>query len=374
MRILDRIIVTRFLGNFALLFVLLFTFATAVDVILQLDVYMSAADAVVQRGLRGNRWVALGFVLVEFHGPRVFQFFQFMSGLLCIGAMGFTFAQMHRARELVAIMAAGVPLRRCVWAVLACALLVNLLQVANQELVMPRFAEQLLVSQRQIGREGGGSFEVPLTVDSGGNLLHAVRFDPLTSRITGFLGLERDDSGSLVRRVTARAAAWDGERRCWVLEDGRSMRRERPSATPGEGGPAEPVAVDSWPSDLSPKSITARHHRLFAQMLSTPELRAIAEAGAIERSQADRMQLGRIGLVAVNLLVLAIAVPFYLRRGPANMLQMSILCAATCVPAIIVSAVVMAAPVAGLPPAVSVALPVAILIPAAVARVSWLPS
>jgi hypothetical protein len=86
------------------------------------------------------------------------------------------------------------------------------------------------------------------------------------------------------------------------------------------------------------------------------------------------MQLGRIGLVAVNLLVLAIAVPFYLRRGPANMLQMSILCAATCVPAIIVSAVVMAAPVAGLPPAVSVALPVAILIPAAVARVSWLPS
>ena len=207
MRILDRIIVTRFLGNFTLLFLLLFTFATAVDIILQLDIYMSAADAVVQRGLRGNRWVALGFVLLEFHGPRVFQFFQFMAGLLCIGAMGFTFAQMHRARELVAIMAAGVPLRRCVWAVLACALLVNLLQVANQELVMPRFAEQLLVSQRQIGREGGGSFEVPLTVDSGGNLMHAVRFDPLTARINGFLGLERDESGSLVRRVTARAAS-----------------------------------------------------------------------------------------------------------------------------------------------------------------------
>jgi hypothetical protein len=44
------------------------------------------------------------------------------------------------------------------------------------------------------------------------------------------------------------------------------------------------------------------------------------------------------------------------------MLQMSVLCAATCVPAIIVSAVVMAAPISGLPASV------------AVARISWLPS
>jgi hypothetical protein len=56
------------------------------------------------------------------------------------------------------------------------------------------------------------------------------------------------------------------------------------------------------------------------------------------------------------------------------MLQMSVLCAATCVPALIVSAVVMAAPITGLPPAVSVALPIAALIPAAVGRIAWLPS
>ncbi|MFM8816515.1 MAG: hypothetical protein ACKOHI_01305, partial [Phycisphaerales bacterium] len=101
---------------------------------------------------------------------------------------------------------------------------------------------------------------------------------------------------------------------------------------------------------------------------------AIAEAGAIDPSQATRMQLGRVGIILVNMLVLAIAVPFFLRRGPASMLQMSVLCAATCVPAIIVSAVVMSAPVSGLPPAVSVAIPIALLIPAAVARISWLPS
>jgi hypothetical protein len=78
--------------------------------------------------------------------------------------------------------------------------------------------------------------------------------------------------------------------------------------------------------------------------------------------------------VLVNLLVLAIAVPFFLQRGPVNMLQMSVLCAAASVPAIIVSAIVMAAPIGGLPPAVAVAIPIALLTPVAVARISWLPS
>ncbi len=373
MRILDRAIVTRFLANFALLFALLFVFATAIDIILQLDVYMAAADAVVKRGQSSGRWAALAWVLFQFHGPRAFQFFQFMAGLLTVGAMGFTFAQMHRARELVAIMAAGVPLRRCVWAVLACALGINVLQLANQELVMPLFAEQLLISQREIGREGGGTFEVPLTCDTSGNLLHATRFDPLTGRITGFLAFERDDAGLLVRRVTARGAAWDDAGRRWTLEGGSAVAREA-KADPSVAGPSVPVAAEAWATDLSPKSLSARHDRLFAQMLSSSELRAIAEAGAIEHSQATRMQMGRLGLVLVNLLVLAIGIPFYLRRGPASMLRMSILCAATCVPALIVSAVIMSAPLAGLPPAVSVALPIAALIPAAVGRIAWLPS
>ena len=97
-------------------------FAASIDVILQMEKYLRAAGANVEFGRYPNKAVAFVGVIVEFHGPRVFQFFQFMVGLLAVGAMGFTFAQMHRTRELVAIMAAGVPLRRCVWAVLGAAL------------------------------------------------------------------------------------------------------------------------------------------------------------------------------------------------------------------------------------------------------------
>lgn len=373
MRILDRTIVGRFAWNFLVLFLLLFTFAASVDVILQLEKYLRAASVCVERGTHGNKAFAFVAMVFQFHAPRAFQFFQFMVGLLGVGAMGFTFAQMHRTRELVAIMAAGVPLRRCVWAVLGTALALNALSLANQELVLPNFAHRLMLDHTYLGQPETAAFPVNLTRDSGGNLLYASSFDPGTGGIRGFLALERDEHGALVRRVTARTATWDEAASAWILGEGSAVRRD-PAVRDGASQQPGPEPIASWATDLSPKAITARHYRLFAQMLSSADLGRIADAGALERSQADRMRMGRIGSVAVNLLVLAIVIPFFLRRGPANMLHMSVLCAAASVPTIIVSAVAMAAPVGALPAAISVAIPIALLTPVAVARISWLPS
>ena len=118
MAILDRHVVARFLWNFVLLFGAIFAFGVAVDVMLNTPRFLEAADALVREEVTGSRWIAFPLVLLDFHGPRVFQFFQFMVGMVSVGAMGFTFAQMHRARELVAIMAAGIRLRRTAAAVL----------------------------------------------------------------------------------------------------------------------------------------------------------------------------------------------------------------------------------------------------------------
>jgi lipopolysaccharide export LptBFGC system permease protein LptF len=372
-RIVDRTIVARFAWNFAVLFLMLYLFAVSIDVILQLEKFLQAAAALVEQGRYSSRATAFVGILVEFHGPKAFQFFQFMVGLLAIGAMGFTFAQMHRSRELVAVMAAGVPLRRCVWAVLGAALVLNAASLANQELLLPRFADRLMLDHDSLVRADRATFPVALTRDSAGSLLFARSFDPESRRISGFIGLERDERGSLRRRVTAPSATWDESRRAWILEGGTAVVRD-PAVRDGSVRSPPPEPVAEWATDLSPKAIAARHYRLFAQMLSSADLQAIAAAGAIDQGQADRMKLGRVGAIAVNLLVLAIAVPFFLQRGPANMLHMSVLCAATCVPAVILSAVVMAAPVPGLPPTLSVALPVAALIPVAVARISWLRS
>jgi lipopolysaccharide export LptBFGC system permease protein LptF len=257
--------------------------------------------------------------------------------------------------------------------VLVASLALNVVGVLNQELVLPRFADQLMLDHSDLGRRDRASFPVTVTRDSAGNLLYASSFDPESHRISGFLGLERDERGSLIRRTTAPSAIWDEARSTWVLTGGTSVLRD-PAVRDGVTQSPPPMPAAEWKTDLSPKAITARHYRLFAQMLSSADLGKLAEAGALERSQADRMQFGRVGSVLVNLLVLAIAVPFFLKRGPANMLQMCVAAATIAVPTIIVSAVVMAAPISGLPAAVAVAIPIALLTPVAVARISWLPS
>ncbi len=372
-RILDREIIVRFFWNFFILFALLYVFAAAVDTVLQMDKYVEAAIAGARDGLYSNRVTGFITLLGAFHGPRIFQFFQFMMGLLCVGAMGFTFAQMHRTRELVAIMAAGVPLRRCVWAVLAAAFCLNVAQIVNQEVILPRLADRLITGHSAKPSEDPASFTVPLTRDKSGNLLYAGRFDPHKQDIKGFLALERDAQGRLLRRTTADSATWDAAASAWVLTQGAALDRD-PAGAERVVVQRQAIPVERYATDLSPKVLTARHYSIFAQLLSTPELSEIAAAGAIDPALARRMQIGRWGSILVNLLVLAMAVPYFLQRGPTNMLQQSVTCAAVCVPAIIVSAILMAAPVSGLPPTVMVALPVAVLVPIAAARLSWLPS
>lgn len=372
-RILDREIIFRFLTNFVLLFALLYVFAATVDVVLRLDDFLEAADLGVKAETYSNRFTGMLLLLGEYHGPRIFQFFQFMMSLLCVGAMGFTFAQMHRSRELVAVMAAGVPLRRCVWALLAAALLLNGLQICNQEIILPRLADRLITDVAKKPGEDPASFMLSFTPDSRGNLLHATRFNPNTNTIDGLLALERNEKNQLVRRTTATQAVWDETRGLWVLTEGVALDREPVNAQMTQvQTQARPVAT--FATDLSPKVLTARHYSIFKQLLSSAELTEIADAGAIDHSLARRIQLGRWGGILANLLVLAMAVPFFLQRGPTNMLRQSVMCAAVCVPAVIGAAILMAAPVEGLPPTVMVALPVAVLAPIAAARLSWMPS
>jgi hypothetical protein len=77
---------------------------------------------------------------------------------------------------------------------------------------------------------------------------------------------------------------------------------------------------------------------------------------------------------AVNLLVLAVAIPFFLLREPRGLLQQSLRAAAFAVPASITAITLTTLPMAGLPPMLAAALPAAVLLPIAVFRLSALRS
>lgn len=373
MSLLDRSIATRFLVNFALIFSVMFLFGVSIQTILNLDAYTSAARAAVDAGRFGSMWTALPVALIDFNAPRVFQFYAYLVGLGSVAAAGFTLVQMVRTRELVAMLAAGISLWRVALSIGMVAVGLNLLQLVNGEVLLPRLATRLARDESAILQQSASSFSVKLIQDGQGKLLLAQSFDPLTDVATGLLVIERNESGAAVRRIEAARASWDDARDGWVLEQGFVTGRSSPGA--GEGREArvdrsEPI--DFVATDVSPDAIRARYFRGFAQLLSAQKVAELAAEGGITESDATRLVGQRFAGACVNLLMLMITLPFFLVREPMKMLRPSVLCAAVAVPGLLGSFFVMTVELPLIPSAVGVFLPVALLLPIAAGRIGGL--
>lgn len=375
MWILDRHIAARFLANFILLFAILFIFAVAIDVILQLDDYTEAARAhalratpTLQEPEAWRYWLAMVEGIIDFHGPRIAQFYAYLLGLVSVGAAGFTLAQMVRTRELVAILSSGTSLVRVGMIIVVVATGLNLLQLVNQELVLPRLAPLLVRPHSAILKGGLREFPVHLTRDGRGQLLWGRSLDPLSGRLTGFLLIERDGNGAAIARTEATAATWNSHSARWDLEGGTRTTARVVSADGEEITRGETTAVEFALTDLSARALTIRQYEQFAQMLSLKQLREMREEGGVGAGEISRLTYLRLGSILVNLLVLIAALPFFLLREPANLLRQAILCALFAVPGTLGSLVAMTATLPGLPPAVNVFLPAAILLPIAFGR------
>ncbi len=367
MNLLDRHIVVRYLSNFVLLFGLLFVFAISIDVVVQFDEFSDAARARAQETSTAYPLV-LAHAILDFHAPRIFQFFAFMTGLVSIGAAGFTLVQMHRTRELVAIMAAGVPLHRVAAAILATQLGIVMLQLADQELVLPRLASRLVREHQSILQPGVETFEAPLMRDGDGDLFYARKVDPRAGEATSILVLERDEAGTAVARITAGRAVWDDAASGWRLTGG--MRMETDS---DEDRSADRTPIDFWETDLSPRMLMARRSLNFAQMLSLEQLRDLRDAGESIDPRLERTIFGRFAGALVNLLVPVIAIPFFLVRNPGTaMLARSLQAALVSIPLLIGALAAMTVAIPGLPAGVGAFLPVAMLLPVAIARMAYL--
>jgi len=359
--LLDRHILARFGVNFLILFTLLYVFAVSIDLILNLDDFVDAArnQAGVGAGAVVVAWHLLGTV-ADFEGPRVFQFYAYLHGLVSIGAMGFTLAQMHRHRELVAVMASGTSLHRVAMPFIVAVFALSLLQLVNQELVLPRVAPMLLREQHEIGQSAADSFEVLFTADSRDQLLQSPVFTPSTGTLESPTILERDEQGRTKRRITASQAVWAEELNAWKLTDGRGM-------LPGSQNPAvgESVmrteTVEQWPTDLSPRALMVRRHNQYATMLSLDQINQMLATGRMSDREKDKLlrySYSRFSSVMVNLLVLLLTLPCFLLREPANLLRQSVVAASLAIPATMGSAIGMMVDMPGIPPALGVFLPV----------------
>jgi len=367
MRILDRSILMRFLGNFAVIFLLLYVFAVSIDTIVQAQKFVNAA----REASSDNQATILGILkaVFDFHGPRVFQVYQYLAGLVAVGAMGFTLAQLHRNRELVAMMAAGISLPRVAMPIVVGGVLLGSIQALDNEVIVPRLAAKLMRDHSELAKSTVKQLPVQLVADDRGALLHAEAFDRSTSTMRGFVALERGSGGALVSRVQAPLATWDEARQAWMLKDGRRVktadardqRTQRLAVT---------TPVEEFPSSLSPSALVMRENRMFAHMMSSRQIVSMASEGSVSSADARRFVIGRWGAIIANVLVLVASLPYFLLREPANVLGQAVRCAAFAVPMSLGAMVAMTVPLSGLGPTAGVLIPIAILIPLAVWRIS----
>ena len=366
---IDRYIVGRILLNFVLLFAALFLFAATIDIILNLDEFTQLADDHV--GEDSSWWwrliVALGFA-ANYHLPQIFQFYAWLYGIVAVGAACFTLAQMSRYRELVSIVASGVSLRRIAMPFVAVSVGLGVVQIFNQEVILPKIAPLLLRTHKHANQESVDAFPIKFTDDASGMLLQAGSFDPGTGKLSKPSFIVRDDQGRTTSRYWATSASWDEPDLQWDLTAGQVVH----IAADGRGSTA-PQPAASVGTDLSPTMLTMRRYGQVAGMLSLLQINEMLEwPDSRDTDALRRSSVSRFAVVVLNVLVLMIGLPFFLDRLPGGLFLKAILCSGVVLPIYFTAAGIMLVPIPGLTPLLGSALPVLILLPIALARLGSL--
>ncbi len=366
MTFLDRYILRQFLLNFVLLFLLLFVFTCMIDLFLNIDRFVEAVDATVAgEGLSGlaRAW-ATAWMVIDFYAPRVFQFYSFLLGIISIGAIGFTLVQMHRHREMTAVLAAGVSLHRVAMPLILAVIGLNVLQLVNREVMLPRLAPLLLRNHGEIGRSEVEGFRVNMASDGAHRVIYARHFSPAAAELEKPFIWEYDDNDELARLITATSATWAGDG--WALTDGKAT----PLSQADTMTAPTPQPVAKIQSHLDPTALLMRRHLEFRQMLNLRQLGELVQReGTRGVDELERMRFGRFSQVLINILTLLMTLPFFLIREPRNLLVQSVNCSAVGLTAQIGGAVGVTVGIPWAPPAASVfAIPLLILLPLAVWR------
>lgn len=333
MKLLDRYILRQFLVNYLVLFAVLSLLIVTLDLILNFDEFAQATEEL--SGLArvsGTLWL-----IADFYGPQLAMYYVYSAGILPIAAAGFTLAGLLRNRELIAMLAGGVSLYRVALPLLLAGTAASGLLFAVQEFVIPPLRHKLARSQSDLKHGGARNFEIQFVADQADfdgdgrwdrNLLFTARaFNSRTRTMEQVTILQRDTQGLASAKITAVQAVWDDERHAWRLIDGHAVERLDPNRLGGAAAsmPTDPIPVEYVPSGLDPTTLLLHLNSRLTQLLSLRELNELlGRTTIIDHQAVQRVRHGRFSLMVINVLILAMGLPFYLLRSPANLLIQSV--------------------------------------------------
>jgi lipopolysaccharide export system permease protein len=380
MKALDRYIIRQFLVNYIVLFAIVVILIVTLDAIINIDEFTQVTENPKLVPADASAWArawAVMYALYDFYAPQIALFYVYAAGVLPIAAAGFTLASMMRNRELIAVLAGGISLYRVAMPLLVIGCALSTLMLIDQELIIPPLREKLARTHRHVKHGRILPFTVEMVPEIVRDeqtglprrelLFTAAKFDPARQTLDRAWILRCDDRGRAIERITAQHAAWDAGRGGWRLFDGVSQRVTRGANTGDRIAAASSRPIDFVASTLDPVTLRLRRNSKYRQLLSIRELGALMQSGSeiVPKDELQRLRHGRFSLMVVNVLILAMGLPYFLLRTPGNLMIQTIKAAPLCLGVWAGSFVMMQMGSGGLPPELAAWLPALIYLPVA---------
>ncbi|MCG3138765.1 MAG: hypothetical protein HJJLKODD_02634 [Phycisphaerae bacterium] len=318
--ILDRYILRSFVINYLMALSILLSVYVFLDLFLNFDEFVEDKTLTTMDILLG---------MGRYYGAQLFLYFNQISGVITLFALAFTLARMQRHNELVGVVASGVSLYRLAVPVIIAGMLLNGLWLLNQEWVIPRLGSQLVQSHEAAVREELSG--VWFVRDQSGSMISALRFNRSAGQLDKVLIMRRDAQGRISEYIEADRATWiptaHQDEQSWTLRRGAKLIRQL-----REDGTAEieRQPVDEFRTDLNPDTLALRQSMNWIQFVSRQQLVEIQKTGVTSTHLIARTIHNRFATPVVNMLILIIAIPFFLDRQPASVVQSGGKCLLVC--------------------------------------------
>jgi lipopolysaccharide export system permease protein len=171
-RILDRERYWAFLKAYVICFVSLIGLYIVIDVFSNFDEFTQRASG-----------TELLHAMVRYYLVHSSQFYDKLWGIISMMAAIFTVTWMQRNNEHLAMLAAGISTYRVIRPVLVSSVIVSGLAIVNQELIMPRFADELMRPHKDDGTQTARVFG---RLDTAGVYIHGIDAVRAAKRIFKF--------------------------------------------------------------------------------------------------------------------------------------------------------------------------------------------
>jgi lipopolysaccharide export system permease protein len=376
MKIVDKYVLKGFLFSFAVVFVAMMALTIMVDMVLNLDQFMSAAPGDPVLGA----WKIFGHI-ISYYFYRSFEYFQWLSGAALLVGGAFAIARLNKTNELTALKASGVSVYRILWPIIVGSVVISLLYVVDQELCLPNMVEQLTGDRSMAG--GPTEFEVNYVEDGHNSLLYAPKFspkeqtmkakfteDPVTHELVRVHAVQislRDKTARNLGVIEADAAVYDKSHGGWQLKNGWYQPYPQAGETPPQEKTAAGQAVNFYATEIDPTALERQKRSEFFNYLSFGETRKLLGSSQVNAPVVEVAMHKHFAKPILNIVLLLLGLPFIVGQEGKSYLLSVMFCIGVFVLVLGVEYVAVEFGGRGdLPPALAAYLPVFIFTPVAI--------